>query len=328
MKPSRRDVAIGVTALGLGIGLRTSPAAAQAWPSRPVRMIVAFPPGGSADVSARVLAEAMSDGLGQRVYVENVPGAGGNLGGNQAARAAPDGYTILFGLGSMITMNPHLYQPMPYDPLKDLMPLIQTIYGYFMLIANPKLEAKTTAELVALAKANPGKLKFASFGNGSGPHIAGEMFKRAAGVDMVHVPYRGGGPALNDVIAGHVDMIFDVTSVALPQVRAGTVRAFGVTAAKRLAAIPDIPTIAETLPGFLVDGWHGLFVANGTPKEISDKIQSVALKALQDAKVRQRLADFQFDIVGSGPDAFARMIKADHDRWGQIIRENGIKIGQ
>ena len=290
--------------------------------------MVPSPAGGAIDVVARLLAEPMGRHLNQTIVIENAAGAGGNIGAGLVARSAPDGYTLLAGLNSVFTLNPHLYTNMAFDPLSDLAPVTQTVSAHLALVVNPQLPVQSFSEFIAYAKAHPGKISFSSNGNGSAGHITGEMLKRAAGIDMVHVAYRGAAPALNDVIAGHVQATFDPLVTALPQIQAGTVRPLAVASLKRIATLPDVPAIAETFAGFDTSGWQGLFVRAGTPVDIVTRLHAAAVAALGTDAVRDRLRSFQFDPVGSTPAAFSVSIKAEHERWGKVIKEAGIRLSQ
>lgn len=301
-------------------------ASGQGYPERPVRMVIPFPAGGAADFVARLVAEHMSGSLGQRVYMEHMPGAGGNIGAGAVARAQPDGYTILATVNSVITINPHLYADMRFDPLKDLAPITQMVSTHLLMVANPKLPFSTLQQALAHAKANPGALRYASFGNGSSAHITGEMLKRVAGIDMVHVPYRGSGPALNDVIAGHVDLTFDPIITSLPQVASGALRALAIMTPRRRDILPDVPSIAEQFPGFEAGGWQGILTPTGTPAAVIARLHVAATAALKDVAVRNRLVELQFDPVGNSPDEFAAVVRIDHARWGKAVRDTGIRL--
>jgi tripartite-type tricarboxylate transporter receptor subunit TctC len=305
-----------------------APAFAQDYPSRPLRLVVPFPAGGAIDVVARLLAEPMARHLNQTIVIENAAGAGGNIGAGLVARSAPDGYTLLAGLNSVFTLNPHLYTNMAFDPLSDLAPVTQTVSAHLALVVNPQLPVQSFSEFIAYAKAHPGKINFSSNGNGSAGHITGEMLKRAAGIDMVHVAYRGAAPALNDVIAGHVQATFDPLVTALPQIQAATVRPLAVASLKRIATLPDVPAIAETFAGFDTSGWQGLFVRAGTPAGIVSKLHAAAVAALGTDAVRERLRAFQFDPVGNTPADFSASIKVEHERWGKVIKDAGIRLAQ
>ncbi len=296
----------------------------QIWPSRFVRLIVPFAPGGANEVMARSLALKLSELWGQQVVVENKPGGSANVGAEAAMRAPPDGYTIFLG-SFPNAVNRFLYPNLAYDILADFIPV--TLIGVtptLMCVPNAS-PARSVAEFIAYAKANPGKITFASSGAGTAIHLSGQLLKRVAGIEMTHVPYRGGAPALADLIPGRIDLMFNVISSVLPQVRDGQMRGLAVTSTRRVPAAPEFPTMAEAgLPGFDLAAWFGLFVPAKTPPEIVAKIHSSAATALADPGVRERLEHLGVLLVGSTPDEFASYLKAELDKWGPIIKEAGI----
>ena len=296
----------------------------RVWPSRFVRLIVPFAPGGANEVTARSLAAKLSELWGQQVVVENRPGGSANVGAEAAMRAPPDGYTIFLG-SFPNAVNRFLYPHLAYDILADFIPV--TLIGVtptLMCVPNAS-PARSVAEFIAYAKANPGKITFASSGAGTAIHLSGQLLKRVAGIEMTHVPYRGGAPALADLIPGRIDLMFNVISSVLPQVRDGQMRGLSVTSTRRVPAAPEFPTMAEAgLPGFDLAAWFGLFVPAKTPPEIVAKIHSSAATALADPGVRERLEHLGVLLVGSTPDEFAIYLKAELDKWGPIIKEAGI----
>jgi tripartite-type tricarboxylate transporter receptor subunit TctC len=300
---------------------------AQTYPNKPIHLIVAFPPGGTTDVVARLVGQKLSEGLGQPVVVDNRPGASGIIGTEMAAKAAADGYTLLMGYITTNAINPSLYGKLPYDPVKDFAPVSWIASAPLLVMVHPSIPVNSVKELIALAKSKPGQLSYASGGNGSPPHLAGELFKTMAGVDMMHVPYKGSAPAMVDVLGGHVPVYFDGIVTTLPQVKAGKLRALGVTSAKRSPSAPEIPTVAESgLPGFEVISWWGMVVQAGAPKEIVSKLNSEIVKIVQMPDVKERLASQGAIPMGSTPEQFAAHIKAETAKWGKVIRECGVKV--
>ena len=304
-----------------------APAAlAQAWPAKPVRIVNAFAPGGPSDLVSRAVGEKLQGMWGQPVVVEARPGADGIIGMEHAAKSAPDGYTLVTVPVGNAVILPNLRAKLAYDINKDFVPvtLIATVQN--MLVVGPNVQATNIRELLALSKANPGKLSFASPGVGSSPHIAGEMLKSATGIDMLHVAYKGTGPALNDVMGGQVTMMFSQMSSALQLSKQGKLKAIGVASAQRHAAAPDVPTIAEqALPGFEAMAWYALFAPAGTPAEIVAKVAADTTRALQMPDVKERLSALGADPVGGTPAEFAQRLKLENQRWGDAIRKAGIK---
>ena len=315
---------LAVVALAL-CALVVPPAHAQAYPDHGVRILVPFPPGGPADALTRIAAEQLSTALGQPFVVENRPGAGGNIGMEQGARAAPDGYTLTLAPVGNLTVSPFIYAKLPYDPFKDFAPITVLATVPNVLVVNAAVPARSVAELVALAKAKPGTLNYASAGNGSGPHLAGELFKRMAKVEMVHVPFNGAGPAMNAVLAGDVQVFFAQSAAALPQLKGGRVVALGVASPKRIDAAPELPTIAESgLPGFDVTSWYALVAPAGTPAERIERIQSTLARAFARPDVREKIAGLGAEPVANTPAAFGRMLEAEAARWRTLAREANI----
>jgi tripartite-type tricarboxylate transporter receptor subunit TctC len=317
---------VSLAALSTLIPQLAAPSArAQAWPSRFVRLIVPLAPGGPTDLVGRLVAEPLSKIWGQQVVIENKPGAGGNLAAEMVARSDPDGYTVLFATSSL-AVNRNLYRSLGYDPIADFAPIAHlTSFPYFMFVPNP-LPAKSVREFIGLAKANAGKLTLASPGTGSAPHLTGELFKRMAGIEMTHVPYRGAGPVLNDLIPGRVDLYF-ASGALLENMRAGQIRGLAVTGAKREPAAPELATIAESgVPGFEAASWHALFVPARTPLQIINKMNADAISVLAKPAVRRKLEQYGYGIVGSSPEELATLLKSEIDKWGSVIKAAGIRI--
>lgn len=306
--------------------LALSPAAAQDFPNRPVTLVVPFAAGGSTDLVGRLIAEHMSAELGQPVVVENKGGAGGNLGAAQVAKATPDGYTILMGTVATHALNPAIYKKMPYDPVTSFAPISLLAVVPNVLVVNPSFPAKTTEELIVLLKKEPGKYSYASSGNGTPLHLSGELFKSMAGVDMQHVPYQGAGPALVDVLSGQVPIMFDNLPSSSGHIKSGKLRALGVTTAEKASSFPDVPTIAEAVPGYETYTWNALFAPAGTPPEVVAKLNAAANKALADPKVQARLADFSAKPVGSTPEQLGEHVKKEMAKWAPIVKQSGAQI--
>ncbi len=319
----KRLLLAAAAALGLA-----SPAVAQdKFPVRPVTLVVPFAAGGSTDVVARLVAQKMAEGLGQQVVVENRAGAGGNLGAQAVSRATPDGYTILMATVATHALNPLIAKKKPYDPVADFEPVSLLAIVPNVLVVNPNFPAKDVKELVALLKANPGKYNYASSGNGTPLHLSGELFKTLSGTQMTHVPYRGSGPALTDVVAGQVPIMFDNLPSASEFIKAGTLRGLAVTTKERAPSFPDMPTIAEGgLAGYETYTWNALFAPKGTPKAVVDRLNAEAVKALQDPTLQARLRDFSATVVGSTPETLAAHVKAELAKWEPVVREAGIQV--
>jgi tripartite-type tricarboxylate transporter receptor subunit TctC len=319
--PTRR------AALGLLASTLAAPAFAQAdYPNRPVTVIVPQAAGGANDIIGRIIAEQLSEVLGQRFVVENRAGAGGNLGSQAAARATPDGYTLLVTISASQAINPALYARTGFDPVKDFAPvsLLGTVPN--VLVVNPNFPARTVADLIRMAKEKPGDYAYASAGNGTLNHLVGEMLKSRAGIDLKHIPYRGIAPALSDVIAGHVPITFSNLPAVISQIQAGTVRALGVSTLKRNANIPEVPTIAETVPGFDAELWIGLYGVAGTPQPIIDKLVRATHAALAKPDMKAKFAQQGADIVTSTPAELAAKLETDLKVWAEIVRTSGAKI--
>ncbi len=298
---------------------------AQNWPTRPVRFIVPFPPGGGSDVVARAIAGKLGEAWGHQVVVDNRPGAATMLGTDMAAKAPADGYTMLMA-SSSYAINAHLQKKLPYEPLKDHAPVTQTAMQPYVVILHPSVAARNIREFVALAKAKPGTLNFGSPGTGSGGHLAVEYFRLVTGTNMVHVPYRGGAPALTDLIAGQIQFMFPTMLAAAPHVKSGRLRSLAVTGSKRSAALPEIPTVAESgVAGFEVGSWNGIMTPAGVPAAIIARMHKDAVAALRSADVRDKLAADGAEPVGNTPAEFTRHIRAELERWGKVIGAAGLK---
>jgi len=318
-----RAALAGLLALAAG----TMVATAADYPSRPVTIVVGFPPGGASDILARIIADKLGSLLGQPVVVDNRPGAGGNVAGEVVAHAAPDGYTLLLGNNAILATNASLYSKINFDPVKDFTPISLIGTQANVLVVNNDVPAHSLAELIALAKAKPGKLNFASSGYGLAAHLAGELFKAQAHIDIVHVPYKGSAPALEDVISGQDQMMFATTSGVMGFLKNGQVRALAVTTLKRTAILPDIPTMDEAgLPGFEATTWHGLVAPAGTPPDIIGTLHRAIVETLKETGVQQKLAALGVDIAPDSPDQFAAYIKSEIPKWAAIIKASGAKL--
>jgi tripartite-type tricarboxylate transporter receptor subunit TctC len=296
------------------------------YPSRPVTLVVPFPAGGSTDLVARLIASGMTKHLGQQIVIENRGGAGGNIGSAAVARAEPDGYTILMATVATHALNPALYKKMPFDPVADFAPISLLALIPNVLVVNNDFPAKSVQELIDLLKADPGKYSYASSGNGTPLHLSGELFKSMAGVDMVHVPYKGAGPALVDVMGGHVPIMFDNLPPSLEHIRAGSLRGLAVTTKERAPSMPELPTIAETLPGYETYSWNAFFAPAGTPEPVIQHLNKAALAALEDPEVAAKLKDLSATPVGSTPEELAAHVKAELAKWAPIVKASGAQL--
>jgi tripartite-type tricarboxylate transporter receptor subunit TctC len=321
---------IAAAALAGAAALLAGPAAhaAEAYPTRPIRMVVPFPAGGTTDIFARHMGERLSRAFGQNVVIENRGGAGGNLGSDAVAKAEPDGYTILMGTVGTHAINHSLYRTMPFDALRDFAPVAFVAGVPNVLVVNPRnVKAKTVSEFIAEAKASQKTLNMASSGNGTSIHLSGEMFKQMTGVNLVHVPYRGSGPAVNDLVGGQVDLMFDNLPSSIEQVRAGNLRAIALTSAKRSPALPDVPTIAESgVPGFEASSWFGIFAPAKTPREIVERLNGEVRKALADPELQKRFADIGGEIRPYSPEEFRAFVGTELEKWAGVVKASGAKI--
>jgi tripartite-type tricarboxylate transporter receptor subunit TctC len=297
---------------------------AQTYPTRPVRLIVGFAPGGPNDIVARLVGQSLSERLGQQFVIENRTGAGGNIGTEAVVNASPDGYTILL-IDSSNTINPTLYDKLNFNFIRDIAPVAGVMRGPLVMEVNPAFPAKTVLEFIAYAKANPGKISMASGGNGTSSHMAGELFKATAGINMVHVPYRGTAPALTDLLGGQVQVMFGNMLASVEYVRDGRLRGLAVTTTSRSEALPDIPTVSDFVSGYEASAWQGVGAPKNTPSEIVEKLNKEINASLADPKVRARLADLGGTALGSTPSEFGKLIAEDTDKWGKVIRAANIK---
>jgi tripartite-type tricarboxylate transporter receptor subunit TctC len=305
----------------------SSPAVTQNFPDRPIKIVVPFPPGGPTDVAARLVAQNISASLGQPVVIENRAGAGGTLGAKAVASADPDGYTLLFGSTSSLAIAPAIYKTLDYDPVKDFAPIATVSDAPFILVTSSGFPATSLKELIAYAKANPGKVNYASAGIGTPPHLTGEMFKAATGTNIVHVPYKGGAPAITDVIAGQVEMTFETTSVLLPLVKEGKVRALAVTSAHRRPELPDTPNMIESgFPGFLSNSWTGVVAPAGTPAGIISKLNAAINAGLTSEATKVSFAKLGLDPRVGSPENFASLIASETKKWTEIAKLPGARI--
>lgn len=299
--------------------------ASAAYPVKPIRLIVAVPPGGPADTLSRLISPRLTEALGQTIVIDNRPGANGNIAYETVARAVPDGYTIT-AVAAGVAINPSLYRDVNYDPVRDFAPITQGISVPNILVVHPAVAATAVKDLIALAKARPRELAFASAGNGTSGHLALEQFTQMSGIQVIHVPYKGGGPALSELMGGQVQALFSIALTAIPQVKAGRIRALAITSARRSALAPDLPTIAESgFPGFEVVGWFGWLAPAGTPKEIIVRLNSEIVRILRLPEMHERLLALGADPIGSTPQAFAAFIKSEHDKWARVIRHANIR---
>lgn len=322
MSPRRRVHALALAALA---ALPLAAAAQPAFPNRPVRLVVPFAPGGSTDAIARLIAARLTEQLGQNTFVENKAGANSIIGTGEVAKSPPDGHTLLVVTPSL-TINPFVVAKLPYDAAKDLVPVTLISRSPYLVGVSNEVPAKDMAELVAYARSNPGKLSYASGGNGTGAHLTTESFKMATGIDLVHVPYKGTGPALPDLVAGRVALIFDVEPVLGPMIKDRRLRGFAITSAQRSPTAPDVPTMAEAgVQGFVTGSWIGLFAPTGTPPEVVQRLQQEVRRALQVPEVAERMRGFGAEVVASTPADFAAHLRAETERWGSVARHIGLK---
>jgi tripartite-type tricarboxylate transporter receptor subunit TctC len=303
--------------------------AAHAFPTKPVKIIVAFPPGGGTDIVARLLAPRLGEVWGQPVIVENRAGASGTIGTEAAARAEPDGHTLFMATMGNMTANQHLYPNMAVDPLRAFAPITKVVDVHFVFMANPALPANNVRELIALAKRRPGEIAYSSSGPGGAPHLAMELFKRRAGIDLVHIPYKGSGPSINDLIGGRVMLTMDSLLQSLPHIKAGRLKALAVPGPKRSALLPDVPTIAESgLPGFALTNWFGLLAPAATPPDTLAKLHDDVVSVLKERELQERIAALGADVVGNSAEEFGSAMRAESAQWAEIIKAAGIRVEQ
>ena len=321
--PTRRAALI---ALAIAMAAATGDATAQAWPTKPVKLVVPYPPGGPTDIVARVIGQRLQAQTGQPFLVENRSGAGGNTGAEAVARSAPDGYTLLVATTAH-AINPSLFKTLSYSFSRDFAPISQLTSGPLVVVVHPALPVKSIGELIALAKADPGKLNFASSGNGQSTHLSAELFNATAGTQIKHIPYKGSAPALADTMAGQTQLMFDTMLSAMPQVRAGKLRALAVTSARRSPAAPEIPTVAESgLPGYEAIAWNGLLAPTGTPREVLARISAELRTAIEQPEVRERFEAQGFAAAWNTPEAFAAFINAEIEKWGRVVKVSGATV--
>ena len=316
----------GLAALCLvALALPAVSARAQDYPSRPIRWIVAYPPGGTTDVLARLMGDYLSRKLGQQFFIDNRPGAGNNIGTDAVVKADPDGYTVLL-VNPANGINATLYKKLPFNFIRDIAPVGGFVRVPNVMEINPEVPAKTVAEFIAYAKANPGKLNMASSGLGTSVHLSGELFQFMTGIKMVHVPYRGAGPALTDLMAGQVQVLFDNLPSSVEHIRAGKLRALAVTTERRSAALPDVPTVGETVPGYEASAWFGLGVPMGTPQPIIDKLNAAINAALNDPEMQKKLSDLGGTPIAGTPEDFGKVIAAETAKWQKVVISSGAKV--
>ena len=324
---SRRAATGILCAAALG-ALTATPAAfaSGAYPDKPIRLVVPYPPGGPTDIVARVVAQKLQEQLGQSIVIDNKPGAGANLGAEQVARSAPDGYTLVVATTAH-AINPSLFSKLNYSITRDFAPISQLTSGPLVIVASPTLAANNVKELIALAKSRPGALNFASSGNGQSTHLSAELFSAMAGVKMNHVPYKGSAPALTDVMSGQADLMFDTMLSSMPFVKSGKLKAIAVTSSERSPSAPDIPTIAESgLPGYEAIAWNGILAPAGTPREIVERLNTELKKVLQSPDVKQRFDAQGFAAQWNSPQDFGRFLNAEVDKWAKVVKASGAKV--
>ncbi|WP_128000801.1 Bug family tripartite tricarboxylate transporter substrate binding protein [Piscinibacter defluvii] len=320
--PSIRRLALALAAVTFGCA-----AQAQSWPTKPIRIVVPFPPGGGTDIIARETSQRVAKATGWTFVIDNKPGAGGNLGVDSVAKAPPDGYTLVLGQSSNLAINPTLYTKLPYDPQKDLLPIVLVANAPLVMVTGMTTPYKTLADAVNAAKAKPGQINFASPGNGTVAHLTSELFQKAAGVKTQHVPYKGAAQALTDVVSGTVDLYMSSVPTLLAQIRQGKLRPLAVTSAKRVDDLPNVPTIGESgYPGFDAVTWFGLLAPAGTPKDVVARLNAEFNKVLKEPETAKRLGDEGADAAGGTPEQFAALIRDEIPRWGKVVKESGAKV--
>jgi tripartite-type tricarboxylate transporter receptor subunit TctC len=317
---------IFLTVTFLSLIATAMPSQAQAWPNRAVRIIVPYPPGGIGDTVTRAIAQGLSEQFGQPFVIDNKPGASQKIGAEMVAKSPADGYTLFLGSVTSLAINVNSQKKMSYDPVRDFSPVSMAFFSPLYLVVNPSVPANSVNELISLSKAQPGKLSFASIGQGGSIHLAGELFRSMAGLEMMHVPYKGSAPALTDVIGGQVNLMFDAGVSALPQVRAGKLRALAVTSSKRSSSAPDLPTVAEAgnLPGYEATIWFGFVAPVGTPQEIVNRLSQEISKVMRQPGLRERFAPQGVELASSNPAEFAEFIKAEIPKWGKVLRDANV----
>lgn len=317
-----------MTLLVLAAGVLGAPqVVAQNYPTKPVRLVLPYPPGGGSDTIARPLAQRLTARLGQQVVVDNRGGAGGAIGMENAARSAPDGYTIVMALTAQLAVNPSLFRKLPYDPVKDFTPITQMADGPYILVVHPSLPVKSVKEFIALARKRPGEIAYASSGNGSGGHLAAVLLGTMTGIKMLHVPYKGGGPALVDLLAGNVQMLFSTYAAGKGHIKSGRIRALAVSTAKRPSVIPDLPTVAEAgVPGYAAGVWYAMLAPAGTPRDIVDRLNREIIAVLKDPGYSKILFSGAIDPVGSTPEALTELIKSEMAKYAKLVKDAGVRV--
>jgi tripartite-type tricarboxylate transporter receptor subunit TctC len=320
-------VRVACAALGLACGAASwAQASAPTYPSKPIRWVAPFPPGGTTDIVARAVAQHLSGAIGQKVVIDNRPGAGGNIAAELVSRAPPDGYTVLTAFPGL-TINPSLYSKLAYDPLKDLAPVILISAAPLILVTHPSLPVKSVKELIALAKSRPGELHFPSAGNGSSSHLGGELFKSTARIDIVHVPYKGSNQAIIDLIAGRVSLFVNPLPEMIPFVQSGKLRALAVTSSKRSHVMPALPTVAEAaLPGYEIVTWNGIMAPGATPRAIVTRLYDEVARLLKAPELKKQLEDQGLFIIAAAPDAFAQHLRAEMEKWAKVVKASGARV--
>jgi tripartite-type tricarboxylate transporter receptor subunit TctC len=324
---NRREMLVCATLASLALAAPLSALAQSSYPDRPIKLVVGVPPGGTTDLVARLVGDQMSRVLGQSIVIENRGGAGGNIAAEMVAKAAPDGYTLFLAPIGTVAINPSLYANIPFDPLRDFAPISQLTSLPMVLLVNPSVPANNVKELIQYARSHPDKMTFGSGGSGTSTHLAGELFKMKTGIEMTHVPYKGNSPATTDLLAGRVLIMFDQIATGLPNVRAGKLKALGVTTAKRSEIAPDIPTLAESgVPGFDVDTWHGLVAPAGTPAAIIAKLNAAVVKALASPELREKFKAAGIEPIATTPEQFGAFLKSELARWHEVVKASGAKV--
>ncbi len=325
MIPNFRRLLLGIALAALTL---TAPGAfAQAFPAKPIRLICPFPPGGSVDIASRAIATELTKLLGVSVTVDNKPGAGGNIGGTEAARAVPDGYTLFMTTSGINAINPALFSKMPFDPNKDLAPVMALVSLNNVLVLHPSVKANSVGEVIALAKSQPGKINYASSGSGTSIHMSAEMFKFITKVDMTHIPYKGSAPAVTDLLGGQVMLMFDNIPSALPHIKAGKLRALATTGSKRDPALPDLPTVAEAgVAGYEAGVWFGITVPTGTPRPVIGKLNEAGNVGIKATEFVTRMVGLGYNIMGGTPEHMSDLLKLEVGRWGPIVKASGAKV--
>lgn len=324
-KKSRKGRGSTIASALMLVSAITAAHAQQAYPSKPIRMIAPSSPGGPVDLIARAVGQGLGDAVGQQVVIENRAGAAGLIGSELVAKAPPDGYTLLFGFSGPLAIVPNLNDATPYNPLTDFAPVSMVAAADYILLAHPSVPAKTVKELVALAKARPGRMHFASGGNGTGIHMAGELFKHLAGVQVVHVPYKGAAPAMVALMAGEVDMMFNAVPPTFPHINAGKVRALAVGGARRTTLLPKVPTIRESGYDFEMTGWYGVLAPKGTPQTVVAKLHTDLVRALRTPEMKERFRKLEVDEIGTTPEEFLKHMRTENARWAKVIQAAGLK---